>query len=113
MYTTVADWKSPMPRLRLNIEAPRQSTNGLTSMILNMTLAQMHHHQEVLQYLANSRMGAPAPKAGGVNQGEHFKMSEGTSEHVNLLAFLMVPHGIAPDPAKKVHSSYPYGIYDA
>ena len=76
-------------------------------------IGRMHRRREVLQYLANGGMGAPAPKAGGVNQGEHFKMSEGTSEHVNLSAFLTVPRGMAPDPAKKVHSSYPYGIYDA
>ena len=73
----------------------------------------MHRRQEVLQYLANSRMDHPAPKASSINRGEHFKMSEGTSDRINLSAFLMVPHGMAPDPAKKVHSPCSCGTCDA
>ena len=41
-------------------------------------------------------------------RGENYKMSEGTGDYVNLSAFLAVPRGTAPDPAKKVRQPYLY-----
>ena len=73
----------------------------------------MHRRREVLQYLANSRMDAQAPNTNNTDHEELFKMSEGSSDHVNLSSFLMVPHGTAPDPARKVRIPCSCGICDA
>ena len=49
----------------------------------------MHRWQEVLQYLANSRTDRPASKPHIASHEEHYKMSEGTSDYVNLSAYPM------------------------
>ena len=68
----------------------------------------MHRRREVLQYLSNSRAGGPSPMVHSGGRGENYKMSEGTGDYVNLSAFLAVPRGTAPDPAKKVRQPYLY-----
>ena len=76
-------------------------------------IGRMHRRREVLQYLANSRADRPATKAHSSGCEEQYKMSEGTSDYVNLSAFLAVPHGSAPDPAKKVRLSHAYNTCNA
>lgn len=64
----------------------------------------MHRRQEVLRYLANAHSHTTASPTSDPNLGEHYKMSEGLGDYVNLTSFVAASRGAAPDPAKKVCS---------
>lgn len=65
-------------------------------------IGRLHRRQEVLQYLDKNYSGDPAPKGRQPDSGERFKMSEDSSNYINLTTFTATFRDATPDPAKKV-----------
>lgn len=66
-------------------------------------IGQLHHRVEVLQSLNNGHPShSTLSKRAHVDQDESHKMSEDSRDFICLTAFITVPRGGVPDPAKKV-----------
>lgn len=65
-------------------------------------IGRLHRRQEVLQYLEKNNSKAPANKRRQLASEERFKMSEASSNCINLTTFMTTFRNATPDPAKKV-----------
>ena len=65
-------------------------------------IGRLHRRQEVLQYLDKNHSDGPAPKRRQLDSGERFKMSEDSTDCINLMTFTTAFRDTTPYPAKKV-----------
>lgn len=65
-------------------------------------IGRLHRRREVLQYLDKNNSNAPADKRKQLDSEERFKMSEASSNSINLTMFMTTFRNTTPDPARKV-----------